>query len=81
MATISTQFQQSGKAHIGSIKPRLDAHAPSRTVADDPQSLASWLLPPEPVTGIEALVQATSKMAGILLLMASVAAIAWILIG
>lgn len=54
---------------------------PTRSLQQDPRYCASWLLPPESPTGVEAVVQAVSKSAGGVLLLATVIGLVWLAIG
>lgn len=54
---------------------------PRRSLQQDPRACSSWLLPPEPATGLEAMVQAVSKGAGVVLLGAAVLGVLWFAIG
>lgn len=54
---------------------------PARSLQQDQLYCASWLLPPERPTGLEAVVQSFSKSAGVLLLLATVLGILWLAVG
>ena len=51
---------------------------PARSLQQDPRCCEFWLLPPERPTGLEAVVQAVSRSAGVVLLVATVAGLVWL---
>lgn len=53
---------------------------PARSLQQDPGCCAFWLLPPERPTGLEAVVQAVSKSAGVVLLLATVMGLIWLVV-